>query len=243
MPGATVSNAKPAVIACLSPLVASFENPKLEPTTLDDAKLAEVERSSASAPEKAFARGRVYFEARHWVESGAAFRDVAFRYPDDDVGIYASQLYLESINIIGAQGPRPACYEDMARDVPQLATLYCTTRRKTHEEQCRIFDKIQIDILRLAAERAVEAGDKSSDVASYRDGAEKYFEVLRAYCLDKKGAERCDELAYNAAMAYLAAGDERAAESVRVLMVDPRNGMDKSPLLKRLTCKLDPACH
>src|SRR6185295_13027128 len=43
-----------------------------------------------------YARARTYFEAQHWEEAGIAFRDIAMNNADRDVGIYASQLYLES---------------------------------------------------------------------------------------------------------------------------------------------------
>jgi len=46
---------------------------------------------------------------------------------DKDVGIYASQLYLESLNILGSsvEAPRSSCFTDMNQDVPKFIELYC----------------------------------------------------------------------------------------------------------------------
>src|SRR5262249_51037467 len=49
-----------------------------------------------------YARGRTYFEAQHWEEAAIAFRDVAMNHSDKEVGIYASQLYLEALNVLGS---------------------------------------------------------------------------------------------------------------------------------------------
>ncbi len=48
-------------------------------------------------------------------------------HPEAEVGIYASMLYLESLNVLGShtEPERTACYEDMARDVPLFLDLYC----------------------------------------------------------------------------------------------------------------------
>ena len=46
---------------------------------------------------------------------------------DKDVGIYASQLYLESLNVLAnnVEPARPSCFDDMAEDVPKFLELYC----------------------------------------------------------------------------------------------------------------------
>ena len=42
-----------------------------------------------------------YFQANHFAEASVTFRDIALHHADTPVGIYASQLYLESINVLG----------------------------------------------------------------------------------------------------------------------------------------------
>jgi len=130
----------------------------------------------------------------------------------------------------------------MARDVPRLRELYCQARRSVNAEQCDTLDKVEADIGRLAAQKLVEHADAHpEDPSAYRAGAEKYMSVLQTYCLTTKVIRACDEVAYNAASAFIAAHDVDAAIRVRSLMVDPKNGMNKSPLTQRLICKLDPS--
>jgi hypothetical protein len=91
-----------------------------------------------------YARARTYFEAQHWEEAAIAFRDVAMNNADKEVGIFATQLYLESVNILGTHldPPRPSCYDDMATDVPKFIELYCTGgKEKDNAEQCGILIK------------------------------------------------------------------------------------------------------
>ncbi len=84
-----------------------------------------------------YARARTYFEARHWEEAATAFRDVAMNHSNEEVGIFASQLYLESLNIVGTHSDpaRPSCFEDMATDVPQFIKLYCDGAKRSQNEE------------------------------------------------------------------------------------------------------------
>jgi hypothetical protein len=78
------------------------------------------------------------------------------------------------------------------------------------------------------------------DAALYEQAGVAYLAMVRP-CVDTARAagtrsqpERCDELAYNAGRAFIAAGKpERAREAAKVLL-DPRNGMENSPLAARL---------
>src|SRR4029078_12539496 len=89
--------------------------------------------------------------------------DIAMNNADRDVGIYASQLYLESVNVLGShsQPPRPACYDEMAVDVPKFIELYCSGDKGTkNAEQCTSLNKIQVDILRLKAQKTFELAEQ-----------------------------------------------------------------------------------
>jgi tetratricopeptide (TPR) repeat protein len=88
-----------------------------------------------------YARARTYFEAQHWDEAALAFREVAMSHADKEVGVYAAQLYLESLNIMGSslEVTKPSCYDDMAVDVPKFIDLYCKGgKEKDNAEQCGI---------------------------------------------------------------------------------------------------------
>ncbi len=220
--------------ACL----AALEGAKpIDKKTLENAELAKM-----TEPERSFAVGRVYFEAEHWVEAAKTFRAIAFDHPDSDVGIYASQLYLECLNQLGAHAHRARCYDDMARDAAALHDVYCAARRSKNEEMCGMLDKIQLDVERLRASRLMEEGAAKGDVSLVHASGEQLLAMLRAHCLPAASpAVRCDEIAYNAALAFIASADEPAAKRVQAMMLDPQNGMSKSPLVPKLECRLDPA--
>jgi TolA-binding protein len=199
-----------------------------------------------------FARARTFFEAQHWEEAATAFLDVAMNNSDRDSGIYAAQLYLESVNVLAAHasgattqppGPRTACYDDMARDVPKFIELYCTADKlKKNEEQCGILNHIQTDILRLKAQKLVEIADKAGGTEAlrqYEQAGAAYLELYRKYCETpmrnglKPEAEKCDELVYNAAKAFQAGRLVAKAIAARMILLNPQNHMDKSPLAKK----------
>ena len=138
-----------------------------------------------------YASGRALFQAKKWADAAAVFRSIAFASPDDAAGIYAAELYIQSLYELTREG-RKVCFDDMERDLP----------------------------------------------------------LVKAWCMpatQPSSLARCDELAYNAAVAYLATGDEAAAKQMRAIMIDPKNKMDKSPLIEKLDCRIDPAsrpaCH
>jgi tetratricopeptide (TPR) repeat protein len=190
-----------------------------------------------------YARGRTYFESQYWEEAALAFRDVAMNHSDKEVGIYAAQLYLESVNVLGTHSdpPRPGCYDDMAADVPKFIDLYCKgDKLKANDEQCGILIRIQRDIERLRAEKLVEAADKGGPEATrqYEKAAEAYLGMWEKYakpaCLEKKPAcERAEELLYNSAKAFQAARLIAKAIAVRKILLQKDYGLNQTPLAKK----------
>ena len=191
-----------------------------------------------------YARARTYFEAQHWEEAGAGFRDIAMNNADRDVGIYAAQLYLESINVLGSHFQKVSCFDDMERDVPKFLELYCSGEKATkNAEQCTMLNKIQVDIVRLKAQKLVETADKTGGrdaLSMYEKGGTAYFETFRRYCQDPVNngqapqAEKCDEIAYNAARAFQAARlVAKAITARRALLAYDEKTKGNSPLAKK----------
>lgn len=191
-----------------------------------------------------YARGRTYFEAQHWEEAALAFRDVAINHSDKDVGIYAAQLYLESLNVLGGNmdPPRPSCYEDMAQDVPTFIDKYCTGgKEKNNAEQCGILIRIQRDIERLRAEKLVEKADKTGGVDALKDyekAATAYMDMWKKYsekaCEEKQPAcERAEEVLYNAAKAFQAARLIAKSIAARRILIDPKYNLHNTELAKK----------
>ena len=127
-----------------------------------------------------------------------AFRDVALNHADKDVGIYASQLYLESLNVLASQvdPQHPACLTDMATDVPKFVQLYCTGgKEKTNAEQCGILIKINRDVERIALEGQVKTAATQSAIdaaKTYEKAGTGYMELWKKYgegpCQNKEPA-------------------------------------------------------
>lgn len=263
-PAAKASPRADAPASCTSP-GAQFRDAKHSPKPLTPAQQQRIDASEAylrdhPAPatpreridlaEHKYARARAFFEASHWAEAAIGFREVAVDHADLEPGIYASQLYLESLNVLGseAEPPRAVCYEEMAHDVPIFVDLYCKgAAAKRNAEQCTILRKIHRDIERLSAEKLVRRADHEEANAAplYEEAGVAYLTLARR-CIDEARAagvppqqERCDEIAYNAARAFLAARKpDRAAEAAKILL-DPRNGMQKTPLAVKLAKDLE----
>src|SRR5262249_42740267 len=93
-----------------------------------------------------YARARTLFEAHRWPEAAAAFRTPALARTDHEAGIYAAQLYLEALNVMASHGT-PSCFDDMARDLPELWDKHCGAGRgKANAEQCAILGRVRRDL-------------------------------------------------------------------------------------------------
>jgi TolA-binding protein len=201
-----------------------------------------------------FARARTYFEAQHWEEAASAFLDIAMNNSSHDAAIYAAQLYLESVNVLASHdtavtsnpsGKRLGCFDDMATNVPKFIALYCTADKlKKNEEQCGILNHIQSDILRLKVEHLVEKLDKEGGSAEalrgYEQAGTQYLDLYRKYCEtpirnghQPSADQKCDELVYNAAKSFQAGRLLAKAIAARMVLLNPMNHMDKSPLAKK----------
>jgi tetratricopeptide (TPR) repeat protein len=201
--------------------------------------------------EIAYRRARLYFGANRFQEAAVLFRDIATRGAEAPVGVYAMQLYLESINVLGTQGAA-ACYDDMARDVPVFLGLYCKDgREKANADACGILDRIQRDIERLAAENDIRAADRlprEQAMDRYRAGAERYLEIWQrhgaAACQAKQpGCERAEEILYNAARAFQAAREMPKSIAVRQILIDPRYNLHRTELARKAVYEIGGIYH
>ena len=197
-----------------------------------------------------YARARTYFEAQHWDEAAAGFRDIAMNNADKDVGIYAAQLYLESVNVLGSHMAKTACFDDMETDVPKFIELYCSAdKAQKNADQCTTLNKIQVDLLRIKSQALIKAADKQGgkdSLAVYEKAGTSYYEMFRRYCQDPVSnngqppqAEKCDEIAYNAAKAFQAARLVAKAITVRqALLAYDDKTKGNSPLAKKATYEI-----
>jgi len=197
-----------------------------------------------------YGRARIYFEAQHWEEAALGFRDIALNHSDKDAGIFAAQLYLEAMNVLGAKAepPRPSCFDDMGKDVPRFLENYCKGDKfEDNKDQCELLTRIKFDIQRLAAQKKVELADSQADkgnysqaLDNYKDGADAYLEIWRTYCegpLSKgekpKQCEQADQIVYNMAKAYQAARLLAKSIQARKILLSEQYGLNESELAKK----------
>ncbi|HKO48093.1 MAG TPA: hypothetical protein VJV79_10235 [Polyangiaceae bacterium] len=202
-----------------------------------------------------YGRARIYFEAQHWEEAAIAFRDVAINHADKDAGIYAAQLYLEAINVLGsrAEPPRPICFDEMGKDVPTFLELYCKgSKAEDNKEQCETLNRIQFDIRRLKAQKQIELADSQQDKGDYKNaldnykkGADSYLDLWRSYCEEPLGkgekpkqCEKADEIVYNMARGYQAARLLAKSIQARLILLSQKYGMSDSPLAMKATYEI-----
>lgn len=191
-----------------------------------------------------YARARTYFESRRWEEAALGFRDVALNHPDHEVGIYAAQLYLESVNVLGTHSdpPRSSCYGEIGKDVPEFIKLYCNDAKKSaNEEQCGILNRIQRDIERLQAESLVKEADKNpaASLDKYRQAAQLYLDMWEKYGKDacekniKEACARNDEILYNASRAFQAARLLAKSIAVKKILINPKYNLHETANAKK----------
>ena len=196
-----------------------------------------------------YARCRLYFEAQHWEEAGACFREIAFEHADSDSAVYAAQLYLESINVLTFHGMpnRNKCIDSMIVDVPKFLEMFCAgDKAAKNEDTCTILQKVQCDIRRLRAQRIVEQADKGGNDALelFEKGGKAYFDLWDEYgakpLKDNKPAqcEKLDEIVENAARAFQAGHLIASAIRARMVLLNPTYKMEKSELAKDAMLKV-----
>jgi hypothetical protein len=97
----------------------------------------------------AYAHARFEFAAAHWDRAATEFRDLAFATPDGDVGMYAAEMYLQSLDMLRAHAERASCNDEIAREGPRLVALYCGAPRRADEMACARLRQALTELTRL----------------------------------------------------------------------------------------------
>ncbi|MCK6589564.1 MAG: tetratricopeptide repeat protein, partial [Polyangiaceae bacterium] len=193
--------------------------------------------------EAAYARGYTYFEAQHWEEAAAAFREVALKQSDREVGIHAAQLYLEALNVMGTNlsPPRASCYDAMDADVPKFIELYCTGgKEKENADSCAILQRTQRDLEWLKADRLFKAAEKGGpdSLRLFEAAGEAYMSLWRKYgelACEKKEAscKRMEDVLYNASRSFQAARLLAKSIAVKKLLLNPQYNLEKTEAARK----------
>lgn len=168
---------------------------------------------SQDLPTIKYRRARIYYEANHFEEAALLFKDIAFNHTNTEMSVFAANLYLDSLNVLGTYSDpqRPACYDDMTSTIEPLSKLYCASpeAKESNAELCNVLEQLRCDLLRKKAE-ALQAG------AEYKKTAQLYVSIFRQY----PECGKLDEVLYNAALNFEAARLLGRAIKVRRVLVD-----------------------
>lgn len=198
-------------------LVAQFRAKDLSP--LEEGMLHAYQRyvcfvpDSEDLPTIKYRQARIYYETNHFEEAAVLFKDIAFNHKDSDLSVFAANLYLDALNVIGtySEPTRPACYDEMNDNIEPLYGLYCKTdeAREEHADLCNVIEQLRCDLLRKKAE-AFE------NQKAFKKAAQVYVRVFRMY----RECGKLDEVLYNAAIDFEAARLLGRAIKVRKVLID-----------------------
>lgn len=160
-----------------------------------------------------YRRARIYYEANRFEEAAQLFKDIAWNHRDSELSVYAANLYLDSLNVLGSmmQPARPECIQDIKASIEPLSEFYCNTdaARESHSELCEVLGQLRCDVLRKEA----EAYQTNQD---WKRAASTYVRIFRRY----RECGRLDEVLYNAAINFEAARLLGRAIQVRKVLIE-----------------------
>lgn len=170
-------------------------------------------------------------------DAASRHRDAAMTAAHPTTGLDATVRYLERLNELASNPSFVSCFDVIASDAPKLRDTYCASGSKLREaDGCVLLDKIQLDILRVGAQKQIEKADRANeaDKASrelaqplYLRAGETYLDTHRQFCAEpvKEGRplhvadSTCEEMAYNAGRAFAAAHDAPKAMAALQIVI------------------------
>lgn len=185
---------------------------------------------AGDAAEVLYACARRAYDGDDLADAARMFREVAFDHPTSAVATYAAQLYLDCLNRMGDH------QTDWHAELTTMLGLYCAAGRARHEDDCRKFELIDAQVRFRAAAALYEQASRDRSDAGMERAGDAFVALYRHDC--GKTVVKCDELLYNAVVAYLAAGKPDRAQATAQIVLDPKNHMSDGPLARKLRCKL-----
>ncbi len=163
-----------------------------------------------------YRRARIYYEANLFREAAVLFKSIALKHSDHELGIYAANLYLDCLNVLGSmvKTPVPSCYDDLAK----IVDVFIDTSKPPgknlmkDEEFAAQIKALKVGVLRKKAESL-------NDRKRFKESAEVYLTIYRDYkgVYDDRGM--CEVL-FNTAINMEAARLVMSAIKVRRKMIE-----------------------
>ncbi|MEM9193226.1 MAG: tetratricopeptide repeat protein [Myxococcota bacterium] len=211
------------------------EAPSMEPrefTDLERGMLGAFQRyvcfipDSEDLPTIKYRRARIYYEANQFQEAAVLFKDIAWNHRDSELAVYAANLYLDSLNVMGTRIAEPnlQCIRDLGDSIDPLDGFYCDTDEAfdQNQELCSVLERLRCGVMRKEAEALRESG-------RFADAARKNVEIFRRF---RRTPEACagsgannenlgmDEVLWNAAINFEAARLLGRAIQVRKVLIE-----------------------
>ncbi len=185
-------------------------------------QLAEAPDASARDRSMAeLARASLYFKAERLDDALAVLEPLVWN-GAPDVAMQAMELYLAGMNQAG-----PLCRTEMEDSVPKLRQRLCAG---SHDDRCERLELIDFE-LRMGHGLMLSETEPSQAAAAF----DRLFQDM---CRPAKPKMECAMVAYDAALLWVRIGDPAKAKAMLAAMKDKRNGIDQSPLVKKLECVL-----
>ncbi len=170
-------------------------------------------QDSEDLPTIKYRRARIYYEANRFEEAALLFKDIAWNHRDSELSVYAANLYLDSLNVLGSkiEPNRTQCIMEIKEGIEPLWGFYCDSESSydSHQELCEVLEQLRCDVLRKEAE-AYESNEQ------WQRAARTYVTIFRRY----RECGRLDEVLYNAAINFEAARLLGRAIQVRKVLIE-----------------------
>lgn len=192
-------------------------------------------RFACSAPEHEelpvvlYRWARVHYEANQFERAASLFARVATEHPRSEVGVFAANLWLDSLNVLADRRGREACYATLERALAPLGEAFCAgDARESNADFCEVHAGLECG---LGARRAEQLGREGR----HPEAAERYLALART--------RRCPEedvYLYNAAMELERARLIGRAVRVRTVLLEAH---PRSPLVPRTIHHIGASYH
>ena len=170
-------------------------------------------QDSEDLPTIKYRRARIYYEANRFEEAALLFKDIAWNHRDSELSVYAANLYLDSLNVMGSQREpkRVQCILEIKESIDPLWGFYCNEQAAydSHQELCEVLEQLRCDVLRKEAE-AYQSSEQ------FQRAARTYVTIFRRF----RECGQLDEVLWNAAINFEAARLLGRAIQVRKVLIE-----------------------
>ncbi len=172
-----------------------------------------------------YRKARIHYNHNHYEEAVKHFAVIATKHADDELGEYAANLLLDSLNITGKFAALNKWVDRFLRD-PRLTKMARGSRIDPASDPDKYSFLIQLRKLKRGAER--KEAEYLQKTARYKECGRKYVYIANKYQEDKRWAE----VLYNAALCFEAAKLIGQAIAVRntLIKVKPNHKLAKKAM-------------